>query len=127
MWPLMTLKVCWSDIKQENHNSNGFYIKILRTRLISPSYRVKGDVQREFTFVIISDWISFILVYQKSLKRTFNLGFEHKITLWICVLMLWIHKGIVVKKLVYVIFFVLKLSGIERLLCSHKANVKCSN
>ena len=43
-----------------------------------------------------------IFLYQKSLKRTFKLVFEYKITFWICVLVLWIHKGYcVVKKLMW--------------------------
>ena len=39
---------------------------------------------------------------EKFLKQTFEMVFEYKITLWICVLFLWIHKGYsVVKKLVW--------------------------
>ena len=47
-------------------------------------------------------------VYQKPLKRS---GLEYKITFWICVSVLWIHKGhFALKK--WCEMFVLKLSGI---------------
>ena len=46
--------------------------------------------------------VGFIFVYQKSLKWTFKLVFEYKITYLICVLVLWIHKDYcVVKKLLW--------------------------
>ena len=47
-------------------------------------------------------WVRFIFAYLKSLNRTFKTGFWAQITFWICVLVLWIHKGYcVVKKLVW--------------------------
>ena len=50
-------------------------------------------------------WIKFIFVYQRSLKQTFK-------PVWICVLVLWIHKDYYVVKNWYEIF-VLKLSGLQ--------------
>ena len=44
-------------------------------------------------------WVGFIFVYQKSLKGRLKLFFEYKITFWICVLVLWIHNGYCVVKL----------------------------
>ena len=47
-------------------------------------------------------WLGFIFVYQKSLKRTFKISFWVQNHLWICVRVLWIHKGYcVVKKQVW--------------------------
>ena len=43
-------------------------------------------------------WLSFTLIHHKPLKRTFKTGFWVKMTLWICVLVLWIHKGYSVVK-----------------------------
>ena len=67
-------------------------------------------------------WLRFIFVYQKSLKPVF----EYKITLLICVLVLWIYKGYcVVKKQCEM--FVLKLSGIQRLFCTRFDAVSMCN
>ena len=63
---------------------------------------------RNLLTLMLINWIchtkskSNFFVYQKSLKRTFNPGFVYKIALWICVLVLWIHKSYCVdKKLVW--------------------------
>ena len=44
-------------------------------------------------------WVRFIVVYQKSLIRSFQTGFEHKITFGICVFALFIHKGYLMSKI----------------------------
>jgi hypothetical protein len=48
-------------------------------------------------------WVGFIFVYQKSFyNERLKPVFEYKITFWICVLVLWMHKGYcVVKELVW--------------------------
>ena len=47
-------------------------------------------------------WFGYIFVYQKSLKHTFKTGFWVQNHIWICVLMMWIHKVYCeVKKLVW--------------------------
>ena len=57
--------------------------------------------------IYIFDWNLFI--YQKSLKRTYKTIFFNKITFWVCVLVLWIHKCYyVVKKLVWMFILNIK-------------------
>ena len=56
-----------------------------------------------------------LFMYIKFLQQTFH---DYKITIWICVLVLWIHKGYLVMKS-WCEMFVLKLSGIQRILYTY--------
>ena len=42
-----------------------------------------------------------IFVIRNLWNKSLNPGFKYKITFWICVLLLWFHKGYCVKKLVW--------------------------
>ena len=63
-------------------------------------------------------WFRFLFVYQNFLKRLFKSSFWVKNTFWICVCVLWIHKGYFLVKVLLEIF-ALKLSGIQSSLISN--------
>ena len=62
---------------------------------------------------------SYFFLYQKSLNRMFRTSFEFKVTLWICALMFWIHKGYFEEKFLHNMF-VLKLFRIQKYIFTSK-------
>ena len=85
-------------------------------------YKVKNSfcVCREFLSLMLINWIcqtkseSDLFLYTRNLSNELlKPVFEYKIPLWICVLVLSIHKGYCVVKS-WCKMFVLKISGIQK-------------
>ena len=103
-------KLQWSEYFSvlSQQQSNCHYVDndnwdVLNVRIIfSVSWKKKYIFESDLVWRMQLIWVGFTFVYQKSLKQTLNPVCEYKITYWICVLVLWIHKGCnVVKKLVW--------------------------